>query len=163
MPSLHCNQRHLFLLDNLLVFTKPVSSKGKYTVTKSGKLFTHNCEFEAVPDNHFKHGSKPIVHAFKVKNPHKGKWYVLSAHTLEEKESWLAALAKERQNAAAAAAAGIVSLVHLGAAESGASKVSSKWVSSVQSRVLVRTRKQRMASSRKPAAQQGSSDGGAKL
>lgn len=143
------HERNLFLLDNLLVFTKTLSSKGKYQVTASGKLFTHNCEFEAVPDGHFKHGKKPIVHAFKVKNPDKGKWYVLSVGSEGEKVAWLAALAEERTNAAAAAAAGVVSLVHLAQAESGASKVSSKWVSSVQSRVQVRSRQARMASSRK--------------
>ena len=55
-----------------------VNGKGMYKLSRSGLLFTHNCEHESVLDGTFAHGKKSITHALKIRNPDKNKWHVLS-------------------------------------------------------------------------------------
>jgi hypothetical protein len=45
-----CAERHLFLLDNLLFFTKPKSSGGRFTLAGAGMVFTDGCRFASVAD-----------------------------------------------------------------------------------------------------------------
>eukprot|EP00039_Didymoeca_costata_P029829 m.26570 g.26570 ORF g.26570 m.26570 type:complete len:1345 (-) comp7810_c0_seq1:2-4036(-) len=113
-------ERYLFLFDNLIVITRP-PIKGRHKFARSGKIFTHECELEDVPDNEFVHNGNGICNAFKLFNHGKNKWYVLYTRTLEEKKKWLEAFAKEREQVKKDSKAGF-SLLALAASESSSAE-----------------------------------------
>uniref|UniRef100_W5M0B2 Phosphatidylinositol-3,4,5-trisphosphate dependent Rac exchange factor 1 n=1 Tax=Lepisosteus oculatus TaxID=7918 RepID=W5M0B2_LEPOC len=105
-------ERVFFLFDNLLVYCKRKSSRvaGKKSTkrTKSingplyvfrGRINTEVMEVENVEDGTADYHSNnyTVTNGWKVHNTAKNKWFVCMAKNAEEKQKWLDAILKERE------------------------------------------------------------------
>ncbi|XP_067324285.1 phosphatidylinositol 3,4,5-trisphosphate-dependent Rac exchanger 1 protein isoform X1 [Anolis sagrei] len=104
-------ERTFFLFDNLLVYCKRKSRvAGKKTSkrTKSingslyifrGRINTEVMEVENVEDGTADYHSNgyPVTNGWKIHNTAKNKWFVCMAKTAEDKQKWLDAIIKERE------------------------------------------------------------------
>ncbi|GCC22616.1 hypothetical protein chiPu_0001004 [Chiloscyllium punctatum] len=104
-------ERVFFLFDNLLVYCKRksrVASKKSTKRTKSingaqyifrGRINTEVMEVENVEDGTADYHSNgyTVTNGWKIHNTAKNKWFVLMAKTAEEKQKWLDAILKERE------------------------------------------------------------------
>uniref|UniRef100_G1PVJ8 Phosphatidylinositol-3,4,5-trisphosphate dependent Rac exchange factor 1 n=1 Tax=Myotis lucifugus TaxID=59463 RepID=G1PVJ8_MYOLU len=105
-------ERAFFLFDNLLVYCKRKSrvtgSKKSTKRTKSingslyifrGRINTEVMEVENVEDgtaDYHSHGYT-VTNGWKIHNTAKNKWFVCMAKTAEEKQKWLDAIIRERE------------------------------------------------------------------
>ncbi|XP_069739873.1 phosphatidylinositol 3,4,5-trisphosphate-dependent Rac exchanger 1 protein isoform X2 [Narcine bancroftii] len=104
-------ERVFFLFDNLLVYCKRksrVSGKKSTKRTKSmngaqfifrGRISTEVMEVEHVEDGTADYHSNgyTVTNGWKIHNTAKNKWFVLMAKTADEKQKWLDAILKERE------------------------------------------------------------------
>lgn len=105
-------ERAFFLFDNLLVYCKRKSrvtgSKKSTKRTKSingslyifrGRINTEVMEVENVEDGTADYHSNgyTVTNGWKIHNTAKNKWFVCMAKTAEEKQKWLDALIRERE------------------------------------------------------------------
>ncbi|XP_062897470.1 phosphatidylinositol 3,4,5-trisphosphate-dependent Rac exchanger 1 protein isoform X1 [Mobula hypostoma] len=104
-------ERVFFLFDNLLVYCKRksrVSGKKSTKRTKSmngaqyifrGRINTEVMEVEHVEDGTADYHSNgyTVTNGWKIHNTAKNKWFVLMAKTADEKQKWLDAILKERE------------------------------------------------------------------
>uniref|UniRef100_A0A6J0SMW2 Phosphatidylinositol 3,4,5-trisphosphate-dependent Rac exchanger 1 protein isoform X2 n=1 Tax=Pogona vitticeps TaxID=103695 RepID=A0A6J0SMW2_9SAUR len=103
-------ERTFFLFDNLLVYCKRKSRvAGKKTSkrTKSingslyifrGRINTEVMEVENVEDGTDYHSNGyTVTNGWKIHNTAKNKWFVCMAKTAEDKQKWLDAIVKERE------------------------------------------------------------------
>lgn len=105
-------ERSFFLFDNLLVYCKRKSrvtgSKKSTKRTKSingslyifrGRINTEVMEVENVEDGTADYHSNgyTVTNGWKIHNTAKNKWFVCMAKTAEEKQKWLDALIRERE------------------------------------------------------------------
>uniref|UniRef100_UPI00398E6B1F phosphatidylinositol 3,4,5-trisphosphate-dependent Rac exchanger 1 protein isoform X1 n=1 Tax=Pristiophorus japonicus TaxID=55135 RepID=UPI00398E6B1F len=104
-------ERVFFLFDNLLVYCKrksrvagkkstkrPKSMNGAQYIFR-GRINTEVMEVENVEDGTADYHSNgyTVTNGWKIHNTAKNKWFVLMAKTAEEKQKWLDAILKERE------------------------------------------------------------------
>uniref|UniRef100_A0A4W3ILA3 Phosphatidylinositol-3,4,5-trisphosphate dependent Rac exchange factor 1 n=1 Tax=Callorhinchus milii TaxID=7868 RepID=A0A4W3ILA3_CALMI len=101
-------ERMFFLFDNLLVYCKKKSRWKSTKRTKSvnggqyifrGRISTEVMEVENVEDGTADYHSNgyTVTNGWKIHNTAKNKWFVCMAKTVEEKQKWLDAILKERE------------------------------------------------------------------
>eukprot|EP00041_Stephanoeca_diplocostata_P034965 m.1214994 g.1214994 ORF g.1214994 m.1214994 type:complete len:1097 (-) comp24607_c0_seq1:4742-8032(-) len=111
------HDRYCFLLDNLLVMTRRLLTNDRFRVT--GTMFTQGCTLDPIPDGEYTHNKVPVTNAFRVFNIEKQKWYVMVAHSPEDKAEWLTAFAEETKKTAENVENGM-NLVEMASTEIGA-------------------------------------------
>uniref|UniRef100_A0A670IQ08 Phosphatidylinositol 3,4,5-trisphosphate-dependent Rac exchanger 1 protein n=1 Tax=Podarcis muralis TaxID=64176 RepID=A0A670IQ08_PODMU len=100
-------ERTFFLFDNLLVYCKVAGKKtSKRTKSINGSLYifrgrinTEVMEVENVEDGTADYHSNgyTVTNGWKIHNTAKNKWFVCMAKTAEDKQKWLDAIIKERE------------------------------------------------------------------
>eukprot|EP00042_Codosiga_hollandica_P058218 m.874472 g.874472 ORF g.874472 m.874472 type:complete len:704 (-) comp59800_c0_seq1:102-2213(-) len=93
----HAQPRHIYLFANVLVYCKK-TLKGNMEVR--GQIMTDQLTVINLDDGEVKFGKDSLVHAFRISNDAKSKWYILQAKSAAEKVAWLTAFLKERQRVA---------------------------------------------------------------
>eukprot|EP00047_Mylnosiga_fluctuans_P022565 m.122003 g.122003 ORF g.122003 m.122003 type:complete len:1345 (+) comp9305_c0_seq3:42-4076(+) len=117
------HERSLFLFDNVLIYCKRVGKakgarrprsfiEGATTIQPTaeeenryefkGWIATRHLVAVDLEDGteHVQTNGNPVTNAFKLSNQAKNKWYIFCCRTREEKEQWLAHLARERMRLA---------------------------------------------------------------